>query len=245
MRKINLSGILLTVALGVVLFFALTRRFGDLGFESSTLAPGLSALADVPLGYDPLTAPEADAVVAAALQTEGQSAQSSALTDQQELLLVERREAFKTDSADGDWQRQGDVYIYDYASDTLIHNIVDVASGAVITVERVQGVQLPLTEREEQRALDIIQADDTLWTVLTERYQSLADTPLRGFDQLQTKVSLFRADAMPDHLNAAAKQCGQHRCAQVLIFSVERTLLDLTPIVDLSLGQVVQVLEPQ
>jgi hypothetical protein len=158
---------------------------------------------------------------------------------------VERHEADKAAYAKGAWPRQADVYVYDYATDTLLHTLVDVQSSTVITVERVQGVQLPLTANEEQRALALVQADNNLWTSLADRYQTITGEALAGLDQLQVKVSVFHADVMPDRVNAAAGQCGQHRCAQVLLFTADKTLLEMMPIVDLSLGQVVQVLDEE
>lgn len=195
-----------------------------------------------PTGYDPLTIHEVDTVVAAALQAAGEASLSAVTTGAQELLLVERHEVPKAVYASGKWPRQGDVYHYDYATDTLIHTTVDVESGAVVGVERVQGVQLPLTEREKQRTLDLIQADTALWTALSARYHTITGEPLRGIEQLKVKVSVFYADVMPGRLNPAAQLCGQHRCAQALLFTTEKTLLDLTPIVDLSQGGVVQTL---
>jgi hypothetical protein len=183
-----------------------------------------------------------DAVEAAALQAQGAKSLRASSPDGQEVLLVERHEASKAAYASGKWQRQGDAYVYDYATDTLIHTVVDMQSGAVITIERSQNVQLPLTEREEQRALALVQADSALWTALANRYQAITGEPLQRLDQLQHKVSVFHADVMPGQLNAAAQQCGRHRCAQVLLFTVDKTLLEMTPIVDLSQGQVVQTL---
>lgn len=195
-----------------------------------------------PVGYDPLTPKEVDAVVAAALQTDGEENRTAMTAGTQEVLLVERRDASKAEYASGKWTRQGDVYHYDYDTDTLIHTSVDVASGAVTGVERVQGVQLPLTAREKQRALELIRAETSLWTELAARYQTITGEPLQGFEQLKVKVSVFHADVMPGRLNEAAQMCGQHRCAQVLLFTTEKMLLELTPIVDLSLGRVVQTL---
>lgn len=195
-----------------------------------------------PTGYDPLTAQEVDAVVAAALQAEGEEALHAAASGVQEVLLVERHEAPKAAYTSGSWPRRGDVYLYDYATDTLIFTTVDVQSGVVVTTERVQGVQLPLAQREAERALALVQADGPLWMTLAARYQAITGEPLTHIDQLQRKVSVFHADVMPDRLNAAAQRCGLHRCAQVLLFTTDKTLLALTPIVDLSRGEVVQVL---
>jgi Cu2+-containing amine oxidase len=195
-----------------------------------------------PTGYDPLTATEIDTVVAVALRAASDVIPSAAAASAPEVLLVERHEASKAEYASGQWPRQGDVYHYDYATDTLIHTVVDVASGAVTSVERVQGVQLPLSAGEKARALDLIRAEDKLWTVLAERYQTITGEPLQGFEQLNVKVSVFHADVMPGSLNEAAQRCGQRRCAQALLFTTDQTLLELMPIVDLSQGRVVQTL---
>jgi Cu2+-containing amine oxidase len=231
--RIRLVGGILLLGLALCVFI----WFGALPSFSAELA----APAAPPTGYDPLTAQEVDRAVAAALNAH-QKALQAAAGSEPELLLVERHEVGKGARARGAWPRQGDVYFYDYSSDTLIHTVVDVQSGAVISTERVQGVQLPLTEREEQRALDIVQADAALWSALAERYETITGEPLQRLAQLQVKVSVFQADVMPERLNRAAQACGQHRCAQVLLFTVDKTLLEMLPIVDLSQGRVVQTL---
>lgn len=199
-----------------------------------------------PSGYDPLTTQEMGAIAAVAqAAAPSRAATASVPEGEQEVLLVERREAAKAAYAKGTWPRQGDVYVYEYATDTLIHTVVDVQSGAVVTVERLQGVQLPLTAREEQHALALIEADGSLWPRLSARYQAITGESLQHLTQLQVKVSLFHADVMPDRVNVAAARCGQHRCAQILLFTVDKTLLEIMPIVDLSQRQVVQVLDAE
>jgi Cu2+-containing amine oxidase len=225
----------------------LTLQFDAVSILSSPFLADVAAVTAAPIGYDPLTGQEMGAIVAAAQGVTGASALRAATAneqvDGQEVLLVERHEASKAAYAKGNWPRQGDVYVYEYATDTLIHTVVDVQSGAVINEERVRGVQLPLTEREEERALALVEADTTLWATLAARYQAITGTLLQRLDQLQVKVSVFHADVMPGRLNTAAQQCGQRRCAQVLLFTVDKTLLEIMPIVDLSQGQVVQVLD--
>jgi len=102
-----------------------------------------------------------------------------------------------------------------------------------------------LNQREEEQALSLIQTDRALWTTLANRYQTITGEALERLDQLQVKVSVFHANVMPDRVNAAAQQCGQHRCAQILLFTVDKTLLDMTPIVDLSQEKIVQVLNEE
>jgi hypothetical protein len=122
-----------------------------------------------------------------------------------------------------------------------LHHIVDINSGGM-RVEEYQGVQLPLTVREEARAVQLLRDDAELWTALAEQYRYITGEPLTDIAQLQVKVSLFLGESMPDQVNPAAQQCGQHRCAQVLLFTTDRTLLEALPIVDLSQGRVIQVL---
>ncbi len=223
-KLVLISGALLVVALLIPRWDALV-----------TVSASMGLAADAPFGYDPLTAAEMETVAAAGAAVNP----ARASTTRQELLLVERHDAGKTA---GSAPRQGDLYLYDYATDTLIHSTVDVASGVVTAVEHLQGVQLPLNANEEQRALDLIQADMRLWDQLARRYEQIDGKPLTQIEQLQVKVSVFHADTMPERLNAAAQQCGSHRCAQVLLFTVDKTLLELMPIVDLSQGQVAQTL---
>lgn len=73
------------------------------------------------------------------------------------------------------------------------YTLVDVQSSAVISVEPLQGVQLPLTANEEQRALALVQADNKLWTSLADGYQTITGEALAGLDQLQVKSSVFHA----------------------------------------------------
>lgn len=239
MSKMQWGGVALAALL--LCLFVLKLDVTALGTVAG-LANGYT-VTSTPLGYDPLTDQEMATVAQAAMGSAASGATTGEQTRNPELLLVERHDAGKAAAAKGNWPRQGDVYLYDYTTDTLIHTTVDVQSGAVITVERVQGVQLPLTAPEEERALALVAADPALWADLTARYQRITGEALTQITQLQVKVSVFHADVMPARLNAAAQRCGQHRCAQVLLFTVDKTLLDLTPLVDLSQGQVVQVLD--
>ncbi len=226
---------------GALLFFGLLLIAQALPTFSSSTVPFLS---DGGIGYDPLTTNEADRALALALETQDQNRTDTTArtaTQSVEILSVERYDVPKENKATASASRQGDVYLYEYTTDTLIHSIVDIEGGAV-HVEKLQGVQLPLTAREKARALQMIRDDADLWSTLAERYRLITGEALSTVEQLQTKVSLFLSESMPDQVNAAAQQCGQHRCAQVLLFTVDRTLLEALSIVDLSQGNVIQVL---
>jgi hypothetical protein len=56
--------------------------------------------------------------------------------------------------------------------------------------------------------------------------------------QLKFNVLIYRADSMPN-ANPGAAACGLHRCAQFLIATQDDVVINLLPIVDLSLQTVV------
>lgn len=190
------------------------------------------------MGYDPLTEAEEARIVTSLLGAERAVAQ-------QEVLLVERHEDGKESYRRGQWERRGDIYVYDYGTDSLRYAVVDVATGQVLSQEEVKGVQLPLTVDEVARVLSIVDEDAALRTKLQEQYRRIAGQELTNLEQLQHKVSVFRADAMPDRVAGEAQLCGLRRCAQVLLFTANHVAFEVLPIVDLSHGRVLQVIEAQ
>ncbi|MEZ4709967.1 MAG: hypothetical protein R3A44_22365 [Caldilineaceae bacterium] len=192
------------------------------------------------VGFDALTPSEQERVLAAVMSTHSEVAPAAA--SMPEVLLVERHQESKAAYNTGHWPRRGDAYIYDYATDTLLFALINLASGEVDAQETYQNVQLPLTQNEIDRALEIAYADDDLRTELGARFQKLTGEMLLDLNQLKVKAFVFWADSMPADLNVDAQQCGLHRCAQVLIFTHEDVAFEMQPIVDLSAGRVVQVL---
>jgi len=188
-------------------------------------------------GYDPLSQEELERALTAALQAGlagGADSEISAAAIDQEVLLVERHQSKKSDLQSASIIRQGDVYVYDYNTDTLKHAIVNLNTNETIAVEEMQNVQLPLTEREVNRALDLIFENEQLRNELSSRYQSVTGAELNNVDQLRVKAFVFRADSMPDRVNTLSQECGIHRCAQVLLYTDDDTILEVQPIVDLS-----------
>ncbi|HPE58872.1 MAG: hypothetical protein KDI15_06250 [Thiothrix sp.] len=155
-----------------------------------------------------------------------------------ELLLVERRPTDKEQPE----LRQADVYYYDYGTDETIHSIIDLPSQAVISTEREQYVQLPLTENEIIRTKALLFNDDEQMNLLQAEYQRITGQYLTGPEQLNVKAFTFSADTLPGpgQLNAASEQCGLHRCAQVLLYTHDSTVFEISPIVNLSAGIVTQ-----
>ncbi len=157
----------------------------------------------------------------------------------QELLLIERDRS--TDKAPSP-KRLANIFVYDYAHNETVIQRVDVSTNKVVFTVRKQHVQLPLTKNEIRRATDLIFSDpETLESVKTE-YQRITKQTLSTPGQLQTKAFVFTADTLPEQLNAASQQCGLHRCAQVLLYTHDSVVFETSPIVNLSVGLVTQVI---
>ena len=210
------------------------------GVSARASSPAAFLLGATGVGFDVLTAQEHERVLNAALSASPTIVRMAAST--QEVLLVERHQESKDAYKTGHWPRRGDAYIYDYATDTLTYALINLETGQVDAKQETQFVQLPLTEGEIARALDIAYADEALRTKLAALFFAVSGEPLRDLSQLNVKAFVFRADSIPEDLNGAARQCGLHRCAQLLIFTHDDVAFEMQPIVDLSFGQVVQVL---
>jgi hypothetical protein len=213
---------------------------------SAALVVGGAAAAEAPRRYTPLDAQELGSARAAAEARAGVAAASTRVPTSgpaSEVLLVERRDESKEVYEGGDWKRRADVYIYDYSSDTLRHSIVDVETGEVDSEELVQGVQLPLTDGEVQRALGIAYGDPATRQAIETRYREISGELLGGTDQLQVKAFVFLSDSKPEGLNEDARGCGLRRCAQLLLYTKDRVVIEVQPIVDLSNGRVAQLLD--
>jgi hypothetical protein len=209
----------------------------------------------VPTGYDPLT-PAEQAKALQALQGAGTVVQGLRLPDTaartaaagtsavpaEEILLVERHQEDKQTYEQGRWPRRADVYVYRYADDTLIRQLYNMDTNHVDQADQVQGVQLPLTAAESQRALAIALADAKVRPMLDAEFRLITQQDLVSGDQLILKAMTFHADSAPGRELGEAAQCGIKRCAQLLLAAGDNIALQVIPIVDLSSGKVVQSL---
>ena len=156
-----------------------------------------------------------------------------------QLLLVEQRP-----SKDVQAPRLADVYHYDYLANELVHDVVDVASDAVLHSERQSGVQLPLVATEIERAKHIVMATPKARRSVSKAYRNIVGSPLRSLDDLDYKAFIFHADATIEGQANRSARCGVNRCAQLLLYTDDNIALDLSPIVDLSRGRVTDLLRP-
>lgn len=187
---------------------------------------------------DPLSANEISKVsnlIAAPVQ---RAARGTAVftTPGQEVLLIERHEE-KGAPAD---QRYADVYIYDYSSNELIQSLVDLNTSSVIRSERKTGIQLPLTPNELARAKQIVFDDEDERKILEDEFFRITSRPMTDTSDLNIKAFTFKADSLPNRVNEASKLCGVHRCAQLMLYTGENIVFEISPIVNLSAGVVTQ-----
>jgi hypothetical protein len=203
-------------------------------------APGVGQLQTSRTGHDPLSPEEQQRGRTLALQR-AEFANPLNAARRSEMLLTERHLESKTDRRSGNWPRRADVYAYVYDNDTLLLAVVNLTSGQVSTVQTVQNVQLPLTQNETNYAIQLLLADATAMANIAGQYQTITGAPLTQPEaQLKLNALIYRADAMPN-ANPGAAACGLHRCAQFLIATQNDVVINLLPIVDLSIEAVVSV----
>ena len=154
----------------------------------------------------------------------------------QEILLIERHQQKGAPSN----QRYADIFTYDYETNELIESVVDLNTSTIISTGRKKGIQLPLTEKEINRAKQIIFDDENERQVLAYEYHRITSQPLTDTTELNIKAFTFTADSLPNRVNEASKLCGIHRCAQLMLYTGENIVFEISPIVNLSEGIVTQ-----
>nr|CAA6829663.1 MAG: Unknown protein [uncultured Thiotrichaceae bacterium] len=190
---------------------------------------------------DPLSPSEQEKALSLSISVTSRAAtntqrRSTTNSDNNELLLIERRRIGKEQSS----QRLADVYHYDYTENETIHTVINLDTQQVISTQHQQYLQLPLTENELQRASDIIFADLEEAALIKSEYQRITGQYLSSPQQLNIKAFAFSSDTLPEQLNPASQQCGLHRCAQVLLYTHDSIVFEISPIVNLSAGIVTQ-----
>jgi hypothetical protein len=189
---------------------------------------------DERIGTDPLAQEEIDAALDSVTSAGGP--ESGGLEDDDVVLLVERHREAKADEED---LRRADVYVYSYDDDVLTYSIVDLADGSVDDTEDITGTQLPLVEEEATRATELVMADGRFVSRLEEEFQRATGRAMGDpTEDVIIQPIVFLADSMPNRATGALAECGQHRCAQLMLQSSDNFLINLLPIVDLSTDRV-------
>ena len=151
------------------------------------------------------------------------------------LLLLEKRPSNKKQNS----PRLADAYYYDYKTNETIHCIVNPETGVIIEELRTVELQLPLVKEEIERAFTIY-LQSSHRNELADAYREATGQSLIDVSSLHFKAFILHGSANMTRLNAATKRCGRSRCAKLLIHTEENIALNITPIIDLSKGQVIQ-----
>lgn len=188
-------------------------------------------------GYDPLAAYEVEAAIV--LMQNGNSTQKRT-ENKMETLLIERHQEEKAIYARGTWDRRADVYAYDYGTNEMHYTVVNLTTDSIDHFEKVQGVQLPLTQVEVARAATILLADDSgVGQQLYELYEDMFGQRLT-IDDIDIAPFIYKAASrgITTGINAS---CGIDRCAELLIETTDNFLVPFSPIVNLSANKVVGI----
>jgi len=133
--------------------------------------------------------------------------------------------------------RDAAVYFYDYSTDELVKQVVDVTGGKVTGSFKAKQMQLPASDREVATAVDLLLAD-AAGTDVRALYTKVTGKPWTGKDQLKVEAHIYHAQPA----DTAAAKCGEHRCLQLVARVTDGPFVDLNDIIiDLSGRTVVRV----
>ena len=126
--------------------------------------------------------------------------------------------------------RQAEVYFYDYQANKLIKQVVDLKTGKLAKSFSADSMQLPATQPEVDAALDLLLADPAA-ADLKDAYKKATGKEFAGKDGLTVNAHVFKARAA----DPTVKQCGKHRCLQLVVETPDGLFIDVHQIiVDLS-----------
>ena len=133
--------------------------------------------------------------------------------------------------------RRAELYYYDYRTDTLVKQIVDLATGELTGSYAATGLQPPATAREVDTALGLVLAGPYA-ADLRDRYARGTGRALAGRQDLVVTAHVHRARPA----DTAARRCGAHRCLRLVVQAAGGPFIDLDDIIiDLSGRTVVRV----
>ncbi|MEV4708802.1 hypothetical protein [Actinoplanes sp. NPDC049316] len=126
--------------------------------------------------------------------------------------------------------RRAELYYYDYKTDKLVKQVVDLKAGKLAESYSAAGMQRPASEREVATALDMLLADP-LAAELKNAYQKATGKQFAGKDGLTVKAHVYKARPA----DTGAADCGKHRCLQLVVETADGLFIDVNDIIiDLS-----------
>ena len=172
-----------------------------------------------------------------AVVARSQANSTDTVNGRRELLLMERRLQSKAQSH----KREANVFVYDYDTDEVVHIIVDLVSGEPISSDRLRNTQLPLTPTERERAASIVFSDPVNRAAVADAFNAVTGRWLEDVEEIQFKAFVFLASSVSLEKSRNTSDCGLRRCAKLLLYTADKTSLDLSPIVDLSESRVLEI----
>jgi hypothetical protein len=224
--------------LGVATASAVTA-FGVASWQANAApsTPTPTAVAEQAKVSDPLPVPEAatgsgnDALTS----SEVQRARTIALTPQLAANAedVTGKAGPEYLSAEVDTEaggREAELYYYDYKSEKLLKQVVDLKAGKLVNSFSATGMQPPASEQESRTALELLIADPA-GNTLKEAYRAATGKPLNGTEGLVPTAHIYTAKPA----DTGAGKCGGNRCVQLIVATADGQFLSISEfIIDLS-----------
>jgi hypothetical protein len=117
-----------------------------------------------------------------------------------------------------DGGRQAELYFYDYKTEKLVKQVVDLKTGKLAKSFAATGMQPPASEQETKTALELLVADPL-------------GKALAGMDGLVPTAHIYTAKPA----DQGASQCGKSRCVQLIVQTEDGKFLSVSEfVVDLS-----------
>jgi hypothetical protein len=114
--------------------------------------------------------------------------------------------------------RQAELYFYDYQTEKLVKQVVDLKTGKLAKSFSATGMQPPASAQETRTALELLVADPL-------------GKSLAGIDGLKPTAHIYTAKPA----DKGASQCGKNRCVQLIVQTEDGTFLSVSEfVVDLS-----------
>jgi Cu2+-containing amine oxidase len=153
---------------------------------------------------------------------------------------LERRPPEKSAAASA--PRRANVSVYDYDTNRLYLLVVNLQSGAIESMQSQQQQQPALNANEIKRAASILAKDAAAVQAIAHAYARASGGPPSSHDAIDTSTLVFSRLFATGQTNQRSEKCGAHRCAQIMFFALENVVLDTIAVIDLSRGEVAQLL---
>ncbi len=137
-----------------------------------------------------------------------------------------------------DQHRRLSLMYYDYASEELLHYLVDLSAADVESVTTSDGVQPAPTEFETQTAYELLLADDVAGEAIVEEFVETTGESTITDEAVDVSAHSYSGGAA----GAGVDECATDRCVEVLVQTTDGPFLTTTPyVVNLSAQSVTRV----